>query len=94
MSYSKSEREHIIRICDDPEEGLNFFTHNENWANRLLKKGARLIRTAEVDGKEVSWTLSCPRDWFKLPSPKKHMSAQVREAAAERLRVARQAKLS
>lgn len=92
MSLSRSEKEHIIRISDDPEESLNFYTHNENWAKKLLKRGATLIRTGKVEGREISWTLSCPRDWFKLPSPKKRVSTAQREASGARLRAIHQAR--
>lgn len=92
MSYTKAEREHIVRISDDKDEPLTFYTHSETWAKRLQAKGAKLKKMSSVEGRPQAWTLECPRSWFKVPSPKKQVSAEQRAAAGERLTKMRQAR--
>lgn len=85
MSYTRAEREHIVRISDDQAEPLTFYTHSETWAKRLQAKGAKLKRVSSVEGRETAWTLECPRTWFKLPSPKRKVSDKQRAEAGQRM---------
>src|SRR5687767_11871426 len=86
MSLSRLEKEHIVRICDDPEEPLSFYTHNRLWAKKLEKAGATISRVSKQDGKEVAWTLSMPSEWFRVPKAKNRekLTEGQREALRER----------
>lgn len=90
MSLTAYERETVIRWCDDKDEACTVFTHSKSRADKLVALGATLKRVSKHEGEAVAWTLECPREWAKFPSPKKRVSAEQRKAAGERLSAARQ----
>lgn len=70
MSLTAYEKETILRWCEDVTEPLTIYTHSKSKAQKLISKGAKLIREAKHNGKPVSWTLEAPREWFRWPTPK------------------------
>jgi hypothetical protein len=91
MGLSKGERETIVRWSDDKEELATIFTHSEKVKGSLLRAGAALIRASRVDGEEVAWTLSFPREWARLPRKRRQkvLTEEQRCAAAQRLAAGR-----
>lgn len=84
QAKTRSERETIVRVSDDPDEVMTVYTHRERIAKRLLRAGGTLKRDSRIDGEVVSWTVECPREWFREPKPKRAVSEAQREAARVR----------
>jgi len=68
---TRAERETIVRLSEDKDESMTVYCHKERLAKRLLKAGGVLGDSAKIDGEVVSWTIKCPREWFREPRPRR-----------------------
>src|SRR5689334_18168141 len=86
MSFSKGEKETIVRWSADPDEPMTVYTHSEKGRKKLARIGAKLVRVGKVGGKEVSWTFECPRAWFRWPSKSRKGSGAGNSGGLEKAR--------
>jgi len=85
VAMTRAEREHIVRFSDDPDEPLTVYTHKERLAKRLLRAGGTLKRESKIEGQPVSWTVECPREWFREPRPRRKRNTAISEETRARL---------
>jgi hypothetical protein len=66
---------------------MTVYTHKERLAKKLIKAGGVLKQKSGIEGVDVSWTVECPREWFREPRlrAKRVFTAEQRAEAGARL---------
>jgi len=93
-SLSKSEKETISRVSEDPLEPATLYTHSKTQALSLIKRGAKVRFTNETDKRVIAWCLELPREWFRYPKPPRRVSPETAKRLSENLHKARSTKKS